>query len=191
MKLPNRDLAEVPENKITQYLLNPAHPAGGSKAAFFLQFGFTVVAWGRFADAIRGHAESNEVVAVTPCSYGTRFVVDGPLIAPDGRRLNTRCAWFIENGTEIPPFCDCAPSSQMMKPINELDVVALTCELNAQGLVPGDVGTVVLVHGGGAAFEVEFVGYDGHTVALVTLERDQVRTLEAGDIPQARGLSAV
>lgn len=39
--------------------------------------------------------------------------------------------------------------------------VALTCDLPSHGLVRGDVGTAVLVHGNGAAFEVEFVGYDG------------------------------
>ena len=55
-----------------------------------------------------------------------------------------------------------------MKPANELDAVALTCDLPACGLVRGDVGTVVLIHHNGEAYEVEFVGYDGHTVALVT-----------------------
>lgn len=77
-----------------------------------------------------------------------------------------------------------------MKPINELDAVALTCDLSACGLVRGDVGTVVLVHGPGEAYEVEFVGYDGHTVALLTLERDQLRPLDARDIPHARELTA-
>jgi hypothetical protein len=76
----------------------------------------------------------------------------------------------------------------MMKTINELDAVALTCDLPASGLVRGDVGTAVLVHDNGAAFEVEFVGYDGHTVALLTLERDQVRPLQTRDIPHAREL---
>ena len=56
-----------------------------------------------------------------------------------------------------------------MNTINELDAVALTCDLPAHGLMRGDVGTAVLVHGKGKAFEVEFVGYDGHTVALLTL----------------------
>lgn len=64
-----------------------------------------------------------------------------------------------------------------MDTINELDRVVLTCDLPAQGLARGDVGTAVLVHGGGAAFEVEFVGHDGHTVALLTLESSQVRLL--------------
>lgn len=75
-----------------------------------------------------------------------------------------------------------------MNPINELDAVALTCDLPAHGLVRGDVGTAVLVHGDGTAFEVEFVGYDGHTVALLTLERAQVRPLQTRDIPHVREL---
>ena len=77
-----------------------------------------------------------------------------------------------------------------MNTINELDPVALTQDLPAHGLKRGDVGTAVLVHRDGAAFEVEFVGYDGHTVALLTLERDQVRQLQAGDIPHVRELAA-
>jgi hypothetical protein len=75
-----------------------------------------------------------------------------------------------------------------MKTLNELDAVALTCNVAKHGLVRGDVGTVVLVHGNGVAFEVEFVGYDGHTVALLTLERNQVRSLDTHDIPHAREL---
>ena len=75
-----------------------------------------------------------------------------------------------------------------MNTIKELDAVALTCDLPKHGLVRGDVGTVVLVHGDGAAFEVEFVGYDGHTVALLTLENTQVRPLDTHDIPHAREL---
>ena len=77
-----------------------------------------------------------------------------------------------------------------MNPIHELEAVALTLDLPAHGLVRGDVGAVVLVHGGGTAFEVEFVGYDGHTVALVTLERSQVRPLRANDVPHARELAS-
>lgn len=76
-----------------------------------------------------------------------------------------------------------------MSTINELDAVALTCNLPDHGLVQGDVGTAVLVHENGAAFEVEFVGYDGHTVALLTLERNQVRPLQTNDIPHARELT--
>jgi uncharacterized protein DUF4926 len=77
----------------------------------------------------------------------------------------------------------------MKNTINELDAVALTRDLPEHGLMRGDVGTAVLVHGNGEGFEVEFVGYDGHTVALLTLERDQVRPLATHDIPHARELA--
>lgn len=78
-----------------------------------------------------------------------------------------------------------------MSTIKELDAVALTCDLPERGLVRGDVGAVVLVHGNGAAYEVEFVSYDGHTIALLTLERNQVRPLQTTDIPHARELASV
>ena len=77
-----------------------------------------------------------------------------------------------------------------MNTINELDPVALTCDQPEHGLVRGDVGTAVLVHGNGEAFEVEFVGYDGHTIALLTLERSHVRSRHTHDIPHARELQA-
>jgi hypothetical protein len=78
-----------------------------------------------------------------------------------------------------------------MNNFKELDSVALTCDLPDHGLKRGAVGTALLVHGDEEAFEVEFVDYDGHLVALVTLERAQVRTLHAGDLPHARELTAV
>lgn len=77
-----------------------------------------------------------------------------------------------------------------MKEIKELDAVALTSDLPDQGLKRGDVGTAVLVHGNGEAFEVEFVGYDGQTIALLTLDKQQVRALRHGDIPHARELTS-
>jgi hypothetical protein len=59
MKLPNAELAVVPERMVTHYLLNPAHPAGGSKAWFFLRFGFTVAEWQKFSDPLLLHAHEN------------------------------------------------------------------------------------------------------------------------------------
>lgn len=77
-----------------------------------------------------------------------------------------------------------------MNSIQELDAIALTGDLPAHGLKRGDVGTAVLVHENGQAFEVEFVGYDGHTVALLTLKQAQVRPLRANDVPHARELAS-
>ena len=61
--------------------------------------------------------------------------------------------------------------------IQELDVVALTEDLPAQGLFRGQIGTVVHVHAPGV-FAVEFVGDDGHTYGLTTLRAEQLLSLQ-------------
>lgn len=109
MKLPNATLAVVPERKVTLYLLNRAHPIGGAKAIFFLHHGFAPDKWQVFAERLRHHAWENEVVASDENSHGVRYAVDGPLVAPTGKRLNIRTAWFIDHGRETPRFITAHP----------------------------------------------------------------------------------
>ena len=109
MRLPNAEAAIVPERKVTHYLLNPAHPAGGSKASLFLRFGFTVGEWQRLAEALLRHARENEVMETEETRHGIRFVVDGPLVTPDGRTLNVRSAWYIQPHGDAPRFVTAHP----------------------------------------------------------------------------------
>jgi len=109
MKLPNAPSATVPEQKITLYLLNPAHPAGGSKARFFLRFGFAVAEWQRLAEALLRHVREHEVAAMEETAHGSRYVVDGLLTAPDGSLLNIRSAWYIDPGGVAPRFVTAHP----------------------------------------------------------------------------------
>jgi hypothetical protein len=110
MKLPNVQSATVPERKLTHYLLNPAHVAGGSKARFFLRFGFTVAEWRQMAEALLRHARENEVADMEQTARGTRYVVDGLLAAPDGSLLNIRSAWYIDlRGDGGPRFVTAHP----------------------------------------------------------------------------------
>ncbi len=92
MKLPNAQAATVPESKVERSLLNLADPAGGSKATFFLWFGFTVAEWTRVADALLQHARDHDVVETGETWHGVRFAINGPLVAPDGAVLNERSA---------------------------------------------------------------------------------------------------
>ena len=73
-----------------------------------------------------------------------------------------------------------------MSEIREHERVALTADLAGEKLAAGDVGTVVHAYEDGAAFEVEFVALDGESVAVVTLERVQVRPVAHREIAHAR-----
>ena len=58
--------------------------------------------------------------------------------------------------------------------IKEHDCVVLTTNLPDERLEAGDVGTIVHIHKGGAAYEVEFMTLTGETVAVVTAKASQV-----------------
>ena len=70
--------------------------------------------------------------------------------------------------------------------IKEHDQVVLTVDLPEEGLKAGDVGTVVHLHRGGEAFEVELMTLDGETVAVVTVPASQVRPITSRDLTHAR-----
>lgn len=73
--------------------------------------------------------------------------------------------------------------------IAELDSVVLNIDMPEQGLLRGDIGVVVLVHQGGAGYEVEFATLDGETVAVVTLMSSQIRPIAHREIAHARAVA--
>jgi hypothetical protein len=109
MKLPGVERAEISETKIVRYLLSTTHRAGKSKASFFMQFGFDSSRWEELAGALKQHAKDNEITLKVPTIFGTRYVIDGSLTAPDGRLLNVRTAWFIGDDGEVPRFITAHP----------------------------------------------------------------------------------
>ena len=79
----------------------------------------------------------------------------------------------------------------MNKPIQVLDVVALTEDLPEHALRQGDLGTVVLVHPGAAGYEVEFMTLNGETLAVVSLMPHQFRPVGPREIAQARAVEVI
>lgn len=59
--------------------------------------------------------------------------------------------------------------------IPEHELIVLTCDMPDDGLKAGDLGTVVQVHRDGVAYEVEFTDERGDTIAVTTVEADQLR----------------
>lgn len=77
-----------------------------------------------------------------------------------------------------------------MDTILELDTVVLTRDLAEHGLEQGDIGTIVHRYGDGAALEVEFVTGEGKTVAVLTLNTEDVRLMRNVEILHAREWAA-
>ena len=110
MDLPNAHLAIVDLEKITDYLLNSAHPDNGGKARFFLGLGFTAEGWHIFADALQRLAHSFAVTEHVESLHGVKYIVIGRIETPAGGSPKVRTVWIIDKGNEKPRLITAYPS---------------------------------------------------------------------------------
>jgi hypothetical protein len=109
VKLPHADKAGVPRTKVLDYLLARIHPHGRHKAAYFTGLGFTRDAWRELATILSRHAGEHEIYRVEDSRFGTRYVVEGPIEAPDGTRPRIRTVWFVEIDSDTPRLVTAYP----------------------------------------------------------------------------------
>ena len=102
MKLPNAAKVVVGREKVVDYLPNPAHRFGASKARFFTLFGFRIEAWEQLAQALRRHGQAHGVTKTRETGFGPRYEVEGRLDCPNGRRPRVRTVWQMDDGAVAP-----------------------------------------------------------------------------------------
>lgn len=108
-KLPNYQQAQVPQPKITSYLLAINHSDGRGKALFFTAHGFSLDNWQVLAVALCRHAADQDLAAEEASPFGMRYIIEGIISTPDGRNPHIRSIWFIETGEETPRFVTAYP----------------------------------------------------------------------------------
>ena len=107
--LPHIDEAIIPKRKIVDYLLSLTHESGRDKAIFFRHFGFAPESWERLARALRQHAARHQIARIEVSSFGKRYVVEGEIETPSGRKPRVRAVWFMETSESIPHFVTAYP----------------------------------------------------------------------------------
>lgn len=70
--------------------------------------------------------------------------------------------------------------------IKEFQQVVITEDLPKYQLRAGDLGTVVMIHGNHAGYELEIFSAEGRTLEVVTVEAEQVRPIVASDMLHVR-----
>ena len=95
MRLPALERRYVPLTKVTRYLLDVDHSQGGSKAQFFLRFGFDPAYPEVLLQSLLDHGAAHEVAQATLLPAGWTYVVEGPLVTPDGRHPKVRSIWLL------------------------------------------------------------------------------------------------
>jgi hypothetical protein len=108
MRLPHSDSAEIPPEKLRDYLLSAAHPIGRFKSVFFRALGYKADGYEALDKGIRTIL-SGDAEAVETGGFGTKYLVRGVLTGPNGRTAAIITVWIILSGTTIPRFVTAYP----------------------------------------------------------------------------------
>lgn len=110
LRLPNAKRRIIPLRKVTDYLLQPMHATGGSKARFFLGLGFTPGKSEVLLNALGRIAETGIVIETVGTPFGTKYVVTGRLETPLGQGEPVTTVWIVLTGEDLPRFVTAYPA---------------------------------------------------------------------------------
>jgi hypothetical protein len=106
----DRDSAIVEVEKIRSYLLAKNHPAGASKAHFFVSMGFDRDRPEEFFEAIRAHLQSGSLSGPVSTGFGEKWLCRGVLRGPGGAEASVQSVWIIDSGRNSPRLVTAYPS---------------------------------------------------------------------------------
>jgi hypothetical protein len=84
VKLPKADQVQIDGQKVSDYLLSPAHPVGRFKARVFKALGFDQSNLDAFVAEVRRIAAEGEVAEAGDFEFGRKYTVPGELKGPRG-----------------------------------------------------------------------------------------------------------
>ncbi len=109
MAIPNAARAVILAEKLTAYLLNPAHKRGGAKARLLLGLGYRTADPDRLASDLREQHLSLDPKRASQNGYGTAYEIEGPIRTPSGRTVRFVSVWQIDTGDHVPRFITMYP----------------------------------------------------------------------------------
>jgi len=110
MNVPNAHDAVIPDQKLTGYLLDHAHPQNKGKAAFYEIVGFTKTNLSDLRIASLTHVLVNEITKAINTDFGIRYVVEGWTNCPNGKQYPIRSVWSTNNGDKVPKLVTAYPN---------------------------------------------------------------------------------
>lgn len=106
MKLPYKNRAYIPPEKIRDYLLSPTHEKGKHKARVFQSIGFNYASKNIFEKALLKIAHTNDVDKTENAEksgkfFGKKYIIIGIIVGPN-RTMTIKTVWIILNNKRKP-----------------------------------------------------------------------------------------
>jgi len=103
--LPNYQKAVIPQSKLQDYALNPAHTDGQHKARLFRSIlGFERKDWEDLSKAILAELPFCEAILNREDEWGQHYLVSLVIEGPNGNRARVTTVWILRHNTEYPSF---------------------------------------------------------------------------------------
>lgn len=110
MKLPFRENAYVPKEKLIDYLLSETHAGGKSKAKFFRSVGFNDSNISLLEKSLLKIARTTEEIKdMSESIHGVKYVIDGKIHTPSKKIVKVRTIWILEPNQKAPRFVTTYP----------------------------------------------------------------------------------
>jgi hypothetical protein len=109
MLIPNAASAVIAPEKLRDYLLNPAHRRGSTKARLLIHCGYRTDAWHVLETDLRAQHLTADFSIGKENSYGRQFEIRAPLTTPSGRTVVFESIWQIDHGSDTPRFITMYP----------------------------------------------------------------------------------
>jgi hypothetical protein len=107
--LPNPDAAVLAPGKLRDYLLNPEHKEGHSKAVRFRALGFERSDWRAFERALREQHLTQPAEPAGENAFGVKYAITARLEGPSGDSVMVRSVWIIRKGEDHPRLLTAYP----------------------------------------------------------------------------------
>jgi len=112
MPIPNAEHALIPNGKLRDYLLNPAHPVGGSKARWFSSVGYDVESSEQLSAELLQIVRKSDDYLEEKTDFGVKYLVKGKIELPAGGYANLVTVWIIEFGHPDPRLVTAFPDEK-------------------------------------------------------------------------------
>jgi hypothetical protein len=109
MTIPNVARAIIATEKLTGYLLNPAHKRGGPKARFLFSLGYRAESPEILETHLRTQHLSQHPTRTSQNPYGLVYEIEAPITTPSGTTVRFCSIWQIDTGGEVPRFITMYP----------------------------------------------------------------------------------
>jgi hypothetical protein len=119
--------------------------------------------------------------------YQLQAGVKGTVVDVLGEGKEYTVEFFTPEGKTIDVVSVAPEQIRLLAPhVRERDRVALMMDLPAYHLKAGDVGMVMDIAQNGQQYMIEFLNFNGETIAIAPVAPSQIRWIEGNEAPHAR-----